>query len=152
LLVKFRNFYKLFFRAGSIYANLLAEPSDSEWLSTISALPNNKVASISGISYEMLKHMDSSCSMFLKDIIFTCFRSGRILIKWKNATVYPIPKPHDWECQLKNTRPITLLETAHKLMIKILNQRLSSIFFKHNVLTGKNYAGLPGGSCHTPKT
>jgi hypothetical protein len=133
-----------------IYANLLAEPSDSEWSSTISALPNNKVAGPSGISYEMLKHMDSSCSLLLKDLVYTCFRSGFIPKEWKDATVYPIPKPHDWECQLKNTRPITLLETARKLMVKILNQRLSSIFFKHSVLTSKNFAGLPGGSCHTP--
>ena len=88
--------------------------------------------------------------LLLKDLVYTCFRSGFVPIEWKEATVYPIPKPHDWECQLKNTRPITLLETARKLMVKILNQRLSSIFFKHNVLTGKNFAGLPGGSCHTP--
>jgi hypothetical protein len=90
----------------------------------------------------MLKHM--------KDLISFCFRSGLIPTEWKCATVYPIPKPHDWECQLKNTRPITLLETARKLMVKILNQRLSSIFFKYDVLIGNNFASLPGGSCHTP--
>src|SRR5436190_13497251 len=81
----------------TIYANLLAEPSDSEWSSTISALPNNKAAGPSGISYEMLKHMDSSCSTFLKNIIVACFHSDQIPVEWQSATVYPIPKPHDWE-------------------------------------------------------
>src|SRR5215213_514058 len=56
----------------------------------------------------------------------------------------------DWNCSLKNTRPICLLETARKLMAKIMNNRLAAILHRHNILKGNNYAGLPGGSCHTP--
>jgi hypothetical protein len=31
---------------------------------------------------------------------------------WRLASIVPIPKLHEFECLLKNTRPITLLETA----------------------------------------
>jgi hypothetical protein len=51
---------------------------------------------------------------------------------------------------LKNTRPITLLDTARKLMNRLLYKRLSYILHDHHVLTGGNFAGLPGGTCDIP--
>ena len=35
-------------------------------------------------------------------------------------------------------------------MVKLLNHRLSKLLHDHSVLQGHNFAGLPGGSCHTP--
>src|SRR4051794_18654395 len=35
-------------------------------------------------------------------------------------------------------------------MTKIMTNRLANTLYRHNVLKGNNYAGLPGGSCHTP--
>src|ERR1044072_3658562 len=64
--------------------------------------------------------------------------------------VFPIPKPTDWNCYLKNTRPITLLETARKLMTKIMTNRQAKILHHNNILKDNNFAGLPSGSCHTP--
>ncbi|CAB4432993.1 unnamed protein product [Rhizophagus irregularis] len=69
---------------------------------------------------------------------------------WRLASIVPIPKPHEFECLLKNTRPITLLETARKLLVKIITNRLSKIMATHQVLTGDNFAGLPGSSITTP--
>ena len=64
--------------------------------------------------------------------------------------MYPIPKPHEWQCDLNNTRPIVLLETVRKLTIKILTKRLSSIIERHEVLKGQNYAALPHESTFEP--
>ena len=52
--------------------------------------------------------------------------------------------------KLKNTRPITLLETARKCLVKILNNRLSTILADNRVLQGGNFASLPGSSCSDP--
>ena len=98
----------------------------------------------------MLKKLPPSLSNYLKDIVSLCFTSGHIPSQWKDATIFPIPKPTDWNCYLKNTRPICLIETARKLMTKIMTNRLASILHRFKILKGNNYAGLPGGSCHTP--
>src|SRR5262249_47771922 len=76
--------------------------------------------------------------------------SSSIPSEWKDATIYPIPKPKEWHCYLQNTRPITLLDTARKLLTKIMYRRLSDIMVQHSVLQGKNYAGTPGCSVDTP--
>ena len=52
----------------------------------------------------------------------------------------------EWECRLNKTRPITLLETIRKLIVRIINNRLMNILIKNNILKGRNYAGLLGGS------
>ncbi|CAB4439613.1 unnamed protein product [Rhizophagus irregularis] len=64
--------------------------------------------------------------------------------------VFPILKPHEWKCQLKNTHPITLLEVIRKSLVKLFYNRLSSILAKHDVLKGGNFARLPGGFCRDP--
>ena len=97
---------------SSIYDSLLTCPTDEEWHFTISSLPNDKAAGPSGISYEMIKNLSPSLSESLKDIVTLCFNSEHIPSQWKDATIYPIPKPTDWNCHLKNTRPICLIETA----------------------------------------
>src|SRR2546429_1585243 len=97
---------------SSIYNSLLISPTDEEWHSTISALPNDKASGPSGISHEMIKNLSPSLSESLKDIVTLCFNSGHIPSQWKDATIYPIPKLTDWNCHLKNTRPICLIKTA----------------------------------------
>jgi exonuclease III len=134
----------------TIYDGLLDPITDDEWMVAINSLPLKKASGPTGISYEMLKHLGPLTNDLLRNIINTTFSSGLIPADWKHATVYPIPKPHEWESYLKNTRPITLLETARKLSMKLLNKRLSYILQQHHVLKGSNFAGLPGGSCQTP--
>src|SRR3989440_1965283 len=135
-----------------IYNNLLTRPTDEEWSSVISSLPNGSAPGLSGISYELIKNLPDNASKYLRDFVSNCYTSHMIPSHWKDATIYPIPKPHDWNCYLNNTRPITLLDTAKKIMTKILNRRLGAILANNNVLKGQNYAGLPGSNCSTPIT
>src|SRR5207244_8725163 len=79
-----------------------------------------------------------------------CMQTSFVPSAWRDATVYLIPKPTEWHCFLKNTRPITLLETARKLLTKLMYRRLSDILVKYKVLKGGNFASLPGGSCDPP--
>ena len=132
------------------YESVLLPPTDAEWSTTVSDLPNGKAPGPSGISNEMIKHLGVSMSTAFRKLISYCFILNDIPQKWRNATVYPIPKPTEWNCNLNNTRPITLLETARKLMVKIINRRLSNIIAKRNILKGGNHAGLPRGSTFAP--
>src|SRR2546429_576134 len=64
--------------------------------------------------------------------------------------MYPIPKLQNWNFMLENTRPIILLECLHKLIVRVLNTRLSKLFLSHNVLRDPNFGGLPGGTTQIP--
>ncbi|CAG8721784.1 11105_t:CDS:2, partial [Rhizophagus irregularis] len=133
-----------------IYKNILEPITDEEWQFFIHNLPNNKASGPSTITYEMIKHASPEYLNLIKEMISGIFKHGQIPKDWRLANVYPIPKPKLWGCDLVNTRPITLLETVRKLMVAILNQRLSKILKKYNILKGNQFAGLPLSSTFEP--
>ncbi|GET61695.1 RNA-directed DNA polymerase from mobile element jockey-like [Rhizophagus irregularis DAOM 181602=DAOM 197198] len=135
---------------SSIYNSLLDPPTLDEWLSTVTTMPNDKAPGPSMITYEMLKHLGSKTSALILILVQSCLRTADIHDLWRQAMVFPIPKPHEWKCQLKNTRPITLLEVIRKSLVKLFYNRLASILASNKVLKGGNFAGLPGGSCRDP--
>ncbi|PKB94476.1 hypothetical protein RhiirA5_438670, partial [Rhizophagus irregularis] len=117
-----------------------------QWSDVIFSIPNNKASGPSKISYEMIKHLSSDALDFSLLLANTCLSRGDISADWRETVVYPIPKPHDFDAQLKNTRPITLLETVRKCIVKVVTNRLSNILADNKILQGGNFAGLPGGS------
>ncbi|GBC47762.2 RNA-directed DNA polymerase from mobile element jockey-like isoform X1 [Rhizophagus irregularis DAOM 181602=DAOM 197198] len=135
---------------SSIYNSLLDPPTLEEWLSTVSSMPNDKAPGPSMITYEMLKHLGSNTLALVLILVQSCFHTADIPDLWRQAMVFPIPKPHEWKCQLKNTRPITLLEVIRKSLVKLFYNRLASILASKEILKGGNFAGLPGGSCRDP--
>jgi hypothetical protein len=98
----------------------------------------------------MIKKSSKEYKEIIRSLISGIFYHQKIPNDWKLANVYPIPKPKPWGCQLVNTRPITLLETSRKLMVSILNSRLSHILKTNNVLKGYQFAGLPLNSTFEP--
>ena len=132
------------------YSTLMSSPTRDEWQSVINSLPNGKAAGPSGVSNEMLKHLGKPMANALWKLICICCQLNDIPADWREAVVYPIPKPTNWECDLNKTRPITLLETSRKALVKIINQRLSHIIANYGILEGGNHAGLPGGSTLPP--
>ncbi|GES90260.1 ribonuclease H-like domain-containing protein [Rhizophagus clarus] len=105
----------------------------------------------SKITYEDIKHLSQSGHFYLLHIYNYCFNNNCIPSAWKLAYIFPIPKPQDWNSQLSNTRPITLLETPRKLYVSILSKRLNHILANNsNVTTYNNRAGILGQSCLEP--
>ncbi|CAB4423102.1 unnamed protein product [Rhizophagus irregularis] len=136
--------------SASLYDPVLAPITLQEWSDVISSMPNNKASGPSKISYEMLKHLSGETLEFSLLLANSCLSRGDISADWREAVVYSIPKPHDFDAQLKNTRPITLLETVRKCVVKVVTNRLSNILADNNVLQDGNFAGLPGGSTDVP--
>ncbi|GET61907.1 RNA-directed DNA polymerase from mobile element jockey-like [Rhizophagus irregularis DAOM 181602=DAOM 197198] len=133
-----------------IYKDLMVEPTNDELNEALNKLSNNKASGPTGISNEMLKHASPEFKEIIRKLIILIFNNQEIPLEWKYANVYPIPKPKPWGCQLVNTRPITLLETARKLMVSIMNARLSTILQKNKILKGLQFAGLPFSSTFEP--
>ena len=138
-------------RINSECYNELMDPiTEDEFKQTLRDLPNGKASGTSTINYEMLKNLGNKSKTILRMFFSLCLKKGSCPISWKTSTIFPIPKAKDWECDLTNTRPIILLDTSRKLLTKIITNRLASICKKFNILSGPNYAGLPGESTQEP--
>ncbi|KAG9293046.1 hypothetical protein G9A89_016408 [Geosiphon pyriformis] len=61
-----------------------------------------------------------------------------------------IPKPYKWEGVLTNTHPIALVETARKILSKVLSDRISSACSVFDVLKGDNFSVLKGTTMQSP--
>ncbi len=70
--------------------------------------------------------------------------------EWKQAHIYPISKPMEWQCDITKTRLLTLLDILRKAVIKIITNRLSKIMAKHSVLKGNNFASILGDLTELP--
>ncbi len=70
--------------------------------------------------------------------------------QWKEAYLYSIPKPKEWHYDINNTRPITLLDTIRKAVVKLMTNRLMKIFMQNKVLRDYNFAALPHSSTFEP--
>ncbi|EXX52969.1 hypothetical protein RirG_248320 [Rhizophagus irregularis DAOM 197198w] len=135
---------------SSLYILVMSPILEDEWKNILNSMPNNKASGPSKISYEMLKHLTGDAFNLSLTLANACLIHGDIPADWREALVYPIPKPHEFDAQLKNTRPITLLETVRKCVVKVVTTRLSKILADNQVLQGGNFAGLPGGSTDVP--
>ena len=117
-----------------------------KWLDIIKNLPKNKIAGPSGITNEMLQHADKKIQKLLWKLICMILELNFFPQDWKLAYIYPIPKVDNWNYDITQTRPITLLDVIRKSLVKLITNRLSIIIAQHNVLKGGNFAGIPGGS------
>ncbi|KAG9305787.1 hypothetical protein G9A89_001075 [Geosiphon pyriformis] len=61
---------------------------------------------------------------------------------WREAWVLMISKSYEWEGVLTNTHPIALIETARKVLSKILSDRISLACNTFDVLHGNNFSVL----------
>jgi hypothetical protein len=125
-------------------------PTIEEWLEVIRNLSNGKASGPSGVSNEMLKHLNNDCNQVLYNLICSIIKLGYLPNQWKETTVFPIAKPKPFNCELSNSRPIILLETTRKALISLLNQRLSTILKDNNVLKANQFAGLSKQSTFEP--
>src|SRR4051812_42001061 len=98
----------------------------------------------------MLQNLSSNMSTCIWKYISACLQLNDIPDAWREARIYPIPKLKPWECNLTNTRPITLLETTRKALVRLLNNRLAHIMVSYSILQGNQFAGLPGSLTFEP--
>ncbi|KAG9306333.1 hypothetical protein G9A89_018216 [Geosiphon pyriformis] len=83
---------------------------------------------------------------YVRDDAFSGVMSAISMGAW----VSMIPKPYDWDGVLMNTRSIALIETARKILSKILSDCILMACSKFNVLQGDNFLVLKGTSTQSP--
>lgn len=60
---------------------------------------------------------------------------GKFPLKWLNALITPIPKPHKNKFEIQNYRPISLINTMSKTIEKMVNSRLIWYLETNNLLS-----------------
>lgn len=114
----------------------------------IQSLPNNKASGPNGITYELIKHLNSENKDFIKWFFEIIRKTGTHPYSWQYNRIFPILKSKSWNCSLTNTRPILMIDVIRKTLMKLVNQRLATILKYHKVLLDSNYTGLPGESVY----
>ncbi|KAI9215841.1 hypothetical protein BC828DRAFT_410100, partial [Blastocladiella britannica] len=74
-----------------------------------------------------------SCKPYLLALANACLHHGRVPSTWRHGLIYLIPKTDDgFSGEVTNTRPITLLETFSKLLMKVLLERIHPALIRHS--------------------
>ncbi|KAG9298557.1 hypothetical protein G9A89_018916 [Geosiphon pyriformis] len=96
---------------NNAFSGVMNAISLDDLMCVIKDLPDGKAAGLSGISNKLWKHCNDSVLDLLLDLLNICLMCE---------------SPYEWEDILTNTRPIALIETACKILFKLLSDRISS--------------------------
>ncbi|KAG9292712.1 hypothetical protein G9A89_008300 [Geosiphon pyriformis] len=106
-------------------------------------LPDGKAAGLLGHSSDIVL----GC---LLNLLNSCLVHKDVPALWKCAWISMIPKLYKWEGCLTNIWPIVLIETARKILSKILSDRISAAYNIFDVLRSDNFLVLRGISTQLP--
>lgn len=99
------------------------DPTTEEVANAISKLKNHKAPGPDGIPTEILKNGGDKLSYVLHSLIVKLWRIRQMPEEWLLGTIVPVHKKGEL-MSCKNYRPISLLNTAYKVLSHILLNRL----------------------------
>ena len=115
------------FANESMFSALDDIPTVDDIRNALNTRKDSLAPGLSNIGYTLLKHLPDNILDALGSFFYLCVQSSKVPIQWKWASLYPIPKPKDWNYRISITRPILLLECTRKIMMKIFTTQLSDI-------------------------
>ncbi|KAG9291688.1 hypothetical protein G9A89_022107 [Geosiphon pyriformis] len=131
------QFWPLNYVFDDAFSGVMNSISFDKMFSVISSLPNEKTAGFSVLDMPLV---------FLNFCLVCELVSG----PWRKAWVLMIPKPYEWEGVLMNTHSIALIKTAHKILSKILSDRIFSVYSEFDVLQKDNFSVLKDMTMQSP--
>ncbi|KAG9285169.1 hypothetical protein G9A89_004384 [Geosiphon pyriformis] len=145
-----RQFLPLNHVFDGAFSNIMYSISFDEMFGVILNLPDEKAAGFSGIPNKLWKHCDKLVLDMLLVLLNFCLSCESVPGLWREAWVSMIPKPYKWEGVLTNTCPIALIETARKVLSKILSDWIFLACNTFDVLHEDNFSVLKGMSTQSP--
>ena len=128
----------------------MSKISEEEQIEITNSLKENIASDILGISYQLIKKVSLKTREYLVEFANKVICEGKFLKKWKLGQIYLISKSTDWEFNLASIRSKMLLEIFRKLVIRIVQKRLSKVFVEKQILKGTNFAELSNESTIAP--
>ncbi|KAG9301420.1 hypothetical protein G9A89_018092 [Geosiphon pyriformis] len=131
------QYHPLGYVFDKVFSGVMGLIDFDELFGVVSNLPDGKAAGFSVLNMLLV-------------LLNSCLSEESVPGPWREAWVLMIPKPYKWEGVLTNTCPIALIETARKILSKILSDRISSACSTHDVLCGDNFSVLKGTTTQSP--
>lgn len=100
----------------------------------LNKLPKKSATGTDGISYEMLNNLPEEGRQLLLQLYNRVWDTGYLPKIWRHSLIIPIPKKEKG-CLVTDFRPISLLSCFSKIQEKIVNQRLTEVIKKRDLLT-----------------
>ena len=109
----------------------------SECHEALKSMGANKAPSVSGFSKEFMLFYWSEIGEIITQYINDAYNSGKLFITQRRGVLTLIPKSGDQK-NLRNKRPICLLDIVYKIIAKVIANRLSAVINKivHTDQTG----------------
>uniref|UniRef100_A0A803U0R0 Reverse transcriptase domain-containing protein n=1 Tax=Anolis carolinensis TaxID=28377 RepID=A0A803U0R0_ANOCA len=101
--------------------------TEEEIKEAIKQLPNNKAPGPDGLTALYYKTFQDELIRNLKDIMNNSFKKAIIPNSWQNANITLLHKEKTDPADLRNYRPISLLNNDYKIFTTILSNRLKKI-------------------------
>ena len=119
-------------------------PSMEELELALSQLKRRKAGGRTGILPELLLCGGSALRSRLLQLMQDIWRDGEVLVDWKDAEVFPVPKMGDLQ-NCDNWRGISLLDVIGKVFGRIIQERLQHI--AENILPESQCGFQKGRGC-----
>lgn len=120
--------------------------SDEELKVAANALKNKKAPGLDGIPVEALKQVAQSCPQLLLNMYNSCLREGVFPKRWKMQRLVLLSKNKGQPDSPSAYRPLCMLDTAGKLLEKLLQPRLLAAIERRGDLSPKQYGFRKGRS------
>ena len=113
---------------NEIYEHLNDPFTITELKNAIKSLPNKKAPGPSELPNELIKLLDfENMNNIMLKFLNQMHKAPQFSSRLNEANVILIPKKEDWEGDLGNLRPITLINTVKKLFSSMFTARLTRI-------------------------
>lgn len=132
-------------RLATAWSKVLAPVSQHEYNRAL-AKPSTAPGP-SGVTRKMLRFCETSLSEKLFVFVNACICAGHYPAVLGEGLVNPLPKKPGVPIY-EACRPIVLLETLHKVITDIINDRLLSVLVTNDLLHPATFGFLPGRSAH----
>lgn len=101
-----------------------AEPSQAEVTKALHSLKNKKSPGEDGVPGEVFKYGGPQLGSYMHSFLVLCWRNRKIPERWKNANIISIYKRKGDRSECGNSRGISLLDVAGKVLARIILHRL----------------------------
>ncbi|NBO66767.1 MAG: hypothetical protein EBU88_18310, partial [Acidobacteria bacterium] len=128
-----------------------ATPTFDNFTQTLQSKSNDSSPGVTGLSYRLLKLLDSDSLRTIYDQLVVCWNVKHIPEWWLDKLLVPLPKSDDPSdiLPLSKMRPITLIEVMRKLWVDTVFSPCVTFWEKHNLLHPTSHGYRSRRGCDT---